>query len=298
MILTSPSFPVSVSLYPTCGRAVITHRRYGSNAARFRGFDDLAAPTGTVGDPPDRASPTSSPYRYEDPEANQEDGVLSNLDKRTLLNQDRSARRRRSNILLSAIHLNADHLITLTTRPSANFYTVSDLWRGFHETRRRFSRASFFLPEWVAVPELHHSDITAPSKFNSLHLHLLVHGRVDLDAWRSCWPHGSVNVKDHRRSDSASERLAGYLSSYVSKETSRRALRDLSPGVAPKLWGRSKGAIPPRHTLHQDSLSEALEVIEGTIGPVESVHLPADLDSGRPECWIVTLASDNLVSES
>lgn len=127
----------------------------------------------------------------------------------------RAARRARREVRLIARNLACDRLMTLTTRESEN--TIDELCIRFAKARRAYRTETGEDFHYVGVPEPH------PTNPRHFHLHLAVHGFVQVEVfrrhwWAACGGPGMGNIDVQKRKGNAGPtRVARYISKYIGK---------------------------------------------------------------------------------
>lgn len=160
-------------------------------------------------------------------------------------NKVRSIRRAKQAVRWQIQRLEADHLLTLTYRE--NMLDVDRLKSEFDHFRR-LVKARY--PDWGYVAAREHQER------GSLHLHLAVKGRQDINYLRTCWYRvlgclgasgadtlGQVNIEAPRKRFAnggkwRAGKLANYLTKYIDKDF------DILEHSSKRYWA-SKGAPQP-----------------------------------------------------
>ena len=289
---------VTATVYPAIGEAIVTGR------VAAKRCDDVADPfSGSLSDPTG-LSPGGSDITLS-PGAELLDGnpspvgaafvldIGTHLDHTWEDSLRRNWYRARSRMRRSALYIGADRIFTLTTGVSDNLYHPSDFWRHWNRTCLAMKRRGHPLPPWLMAVEAHRSERTSAAKWESLHGHLLVPAFVDVGVLRDAWGLGNVDVSKRREDFSQgdgdfrpAERAAFYLASYVgggssSKGDAMRFVRREYPNA--RLWNRSQSAKCPEYRFTAETPERALELLSGTLGPLEVRHV--ERDGYRPALW-------------
>lgn len=158
--------------------------------------------------------------RRKDPE----DCSRENMDSTV---QERSVRRAKKNIRLSAKVMGADRLLTLTSRKY--LYTLDRFWEAFNEFNRLMRKRFGNRWQYVAVPELH------PKAQDHYHGHLAIRGHYNVHSVRVIWRTALRNCFESAWSDHTPGNIdidykghqawrvcavAKYISKYLAKDLS------------------------------------------------------------------------------
>ena len=203
----------------------------------------------------------------------------------------RSSRRARSTARKTVLELAPSALVTFTTRETMSMDDLLTCWTYFTRLMRE-ARIDF---EYVAVPERH------PSNPAHLHLHVAYRGRTPFDIFRRFWhmalearhgrkircilrgseSPGNIDVRKvkARHDMKRMRKIAGYITSYITKETIAEFGRR-------KYWPSKGIEIKNAQVFWLNSLSQAEAIKEacqmlgqwdGVAGlPAQRMFIPCD----------------------
>lgn len=183
-------------------------------------------------------------------------GIPSDID------QEKSIRRAKSKVRESAMMMDADHLLTLTTKRA--IYELSE----YHNLMGMFLRIlkkqlkgkkKF---QYIAVYEKHESQLTSAEKLGSYHTHIATSGFVPYKilwkSWRAanaaiygenaseeCRVHGQRNVNRLVNKKQKKSLIAKYLSKYIAK-----AFQDSYQFNKKKYWRSNNIEQPIKHIFY------------------------------------------------
>jgi len=196
--------------------------------------------------------------KREEVELSQDD-----IERKNLENLNRSIRRAKTTVRWLIQRLGADHMVTLNYRE--NMLDTDRLKKDFDQFRRLVVAR---YPDWKYIA------IKEPQDRGSLHLHMAVKGRQDINYLRACWYKvlgcsgargadalGAVHVRgpSKRWGDAGSQwrqdKLAQYLTKYLYKHF------DLSEHSSKRYWA-SKGLpsiVVQRYWLGSQNITDMIK---------------------------------------
>ncbi|HEY0563832.1 MAG TPA: hypothetical protein VGD04_10925 [Methylophilus sp.] len=187
-------------------------------------------------------------------------------------NSERAIRRAKQSVHHAARQINADHMLTLTTRENITDRTeFLSLFTRFIRLVREKNLIDGVLHQRTERREYHYVGVPEMQDRGAYHMHIACHGKQDLNLLRACWyvalggtPHdsgsntkGQVDVRYHKRRFSGlteqhqTALIVQYLTKYISKSFEENRV------LGTRRYARSLG-IPPVNEQKQPIQSTTL----------------------------------------
>lgn len=235
--------------------------------------------------------PSSEPFRGNGYSPTDEE-----LEQKRLEYRERAARYAKKQVHYSIRQINADHMITLTTRDPitdrAEFFEVFTRFIRLVRNKVLFENHLLSSPRrefnYVAVPEL--------QERGAFHMHMAVHGKQDIKFLNACWyvalggsptdkgdnTKGAVNVVYFKRrfsgyrSEIKTTRLVSYLTKYVTKDFFN------DDNLGQHRYSRSRGIPKPYES--KQFLQSCAQIGKGFVDAIIEVNEILKFITGKNPC--------------